>query len=248
MVWERKRIIAPEGVGFIIGVMRDFSDDFSALAALDTPTVCNALEVVMGCRRDVGFTRRTMVSAPGLIAPFVGRAATATIRAVRRPGAGEDAERRMAYYRAVCVAGAVAVIQDLDDPPGLGAFWGEVHSAVHAGLGVVGVVTSGSVRDLDMLDSRLPIVAGSVSPSHAFVDVEEIGGTVDVFGMTAGPGDIIHADRHGAVVIPESAAAEIPRAAEVVTRREKEILDAARRGDFSLEKLAEALARGREIH
>ena len=223
-------------------------EDFSALAALDTPTVCNALEIVTGGRQDAGFTRQTMIGAPGNIPAFVGRAATATIRSTRRPGAGENPARRLAYYKSACVAGAVVVIQDLDSPPGLGAFWGEVHSAVHAALGVAGVVTNGSARDLDMLDTRLPILAGSVSPSHAFVDVEECGIAVDVFGMKAEPGDIVHADRHGAVVIPESAAKEIPKAAELVTRREKEILDAARRGDFSLEKLAEALDRGREIH
>lgn len=227
--------------------MTNSPEDFSALAALDTPTVCNALEIVLGGRRDAGFTRKTMLAAPDNIRPFVGRAATATIRATKREGGGKG-ERRMEYYRATCVAGAVAVIQDLDEPPGLGAFWGEVHSAVHAGLGVAGVVTSGAVRDLDMLDSRLPILAGGVSPSHAFVDVEAVGIPVDVFGMTARPGDIIHADRHGAVVIPENAAAEIPAAAALVARREKEILDAARRKDFSVEKLGEALARGREIH
>ena len=218
------------------------------MAALDTPTVCNALELALGGRRDAGFTRRTMLAAPGGVAPFVGRAATATIRAARRPGAGEHPERRMDYYRAAGAPGRVAVIQDLDDPPGLGAFWGEVHSAIHAALGTRGVVTSGSVRDLDMLDPRLPILAGAVSPSHAFVDVEEVGGTVDIFGMTVRPGDIVHADRHGAVVIPESAAADIPAAAATIARREKEILDAARRGDFSLEKLADALARARDIH
>ena len=227
--------------------MTNSAEDFSALAALDTPTVCNALEIVLGGRRDSGFTRKTMLAAPGNIRPFVGRAATATIRATRREGGGKG-ERRMEYYRATCAPGAVAVIQDLDEPPGLGAFWGEVHSAVHAGLGVAGVVTSGSVRDLDMLDARLPILAGGVSPSHAFVDVEEVGVPVEIFGMAAKPGDIVHADRHGAVVIPENAAAEIPAAAALVARREKEILDAARRGDFSVEKLGEALARGREIH
>ena len=246
--------------------MPNSPEDFSALAALDTPTVCNALEIVLGERRDTGFTRKMMFGAPGTIPAFVGRAATATTRAARRTGLGDDAfytkksgaapaparpgkeDKRMAYYRATCVPGAVAVIEDLDDPPGLGAFWGEVHSAVHAGLGVAGVVTSGSVRDLDMLDSRLPILAGSVSPSHACVEVEEVGVPVDIFGMAVKPGDIVHADRHGAVVIPENAAAEIPAAAELIVRREKEVLEAARRKDFSVEKLREALARGREIH
>ena len=225
--------------------MPNSPEDFSALAALDTPTVCNALEIVLGERRDTGFTRKMMFGAPGTIPAFVGRAATATTRAARRAG---KEDKRMAYYRATCVPGAVAVIEDLDDPPGLGAFWGEVHSAVHAGLGVAGVVTSGSVRDLDMLDSRLPILAGGVSPSHACVEVEEVGVPVDIFGMAVKPGDIVHADRHGAVVIPENAAAEIPAAAELIVRREKEVLEAARRKDFSVEKLREALARGREIH
>lgn len=229
--------------------MPNATEDFSALAALDTPTVCNALEVALGGRRDEGFTRQMMFGAPGTIPAFAGRAATAAIRAAKRPAAGKNAdEKRMEYYRAACVAGAVVVIQDLDNPPGLGAFWGEVHSAVHAGLGVAGVVTNGSVRDLDMLDPRLPILAGSFSPSHAFVEVEAAQITVNIFGMTVRPGDIVHADRHGAVVIPEKAAADIPKAAELVMRREKEILDAAKKGDFSLEKLAEAIRKGREIH
>ena len=228
--------------------MLDSPEDFSALAALDTPTVCNALEVALGERRDFGFTRRTMIAALAETRAFAGRAATATIRATKRPGAGTDPARRTAYYRAACRSGAVVVIADLDDPPGLGAFWGEVHSAVHAALGVAGVVTSGSVRDLEQLDARLPILAGSVSPSHAFVDVEEVGVAVEVFGMAVSPGDIVHADRHGAVVVPEAVAGEIPAAAEMVVRREREVLDAARRGDFSAEKLEEALARGRGIH
>lgn len=232
--------------------MRKTGEDFSALAALDTPTACNALELVLGERREFGFTRRTMMAVPGEVRAFAGRAATATIRATRRPGPGagmgtDGWERRLAYYRATCVAGAVAVIEDVDDPPGLGAFWGEVHSAVHAALGVVGVATNGAVRDLDALDPRLPIVAGGVSPSHAFVEVEAVGVPVNIFGMAVAPGDIVHADRHGAAVIPERAAADIPRAAELLMRREREVLAAARRADFSPEKLAEALVRAREI-
>ena len=228
--------------------MPDKPEDLSPLAALDTPTVCNALEIVMGSRRDTGFTRHTMIARPGTVKPFVGRAVTATIRATERPGAGSDPERRLNYYRHACQPGAVVVIEDLDDPPGLGAFWGEVHCAVHAALGVRGVVTNGSVRDLEQLDPRLPILAGHVTPSHAFVDLEEIGGTVNVFGMQVSPGDLIHADPHGAVVIPDSAAADIPAAAELMVRREKQVLDATKREDFSVDKLAEALKRGRDIH
>jgi len=245
------------------------SELFAVLAQVDTPTVCNALEVVNGERADSGFTRQTMVAAVAEAA-FVGRARTATIRAVRRAGAPAGVERRMEYFRYIAGAGdgdggdsngdsdgsgdagatnTVVVIEDLDSPPGVGAFWGEVHSAVHAALGVAGVVTNGAVRDLEQLHPRLPILAGAITPSHAFVDTEELDTPVTVFGMTVVPGAIVHADRHGAVVIPDAALAELPAAVATVTRREAGILQAARAatpGELKLGDLEIALRQSRE--
>jgi len=233
---------------------------FAALAQVDTPTVCNALEVVNGARADSGFTRQTMVAAVAEAA-FVGRARTATIRAVRRVGAPAGVERRMEYFRYITGAGdgdgggsgdagaTVVVIEDLDSPPGVGAFWGEVHSAVHAAFGIAGVVTNGAVRDLEQLHPRLPILAGAITPSHAFVDTEELDTPVTVFGMTVAPGAIVHADRHGAVVIPDAALAELPAAVATVTRREAGILQAARAatpGELKLGDLEIALRQSRE--
>ena len=43
----------------------------------------------------------------------------------------------------------IIVIQDEDEPPAMGSFWGEVNSSVFLALGAVGVVTDGGVRDLD---------------------------------------------------------------------------------------------------
>lgn len=227
---------------------------FAALARVDTPTICNALEVVNGVRVDSGFTRRTMIAAaPNASAPpaFVGRARTATIRATRRQGAPAGLDHRMEYFRYIAGGGAntVVVIEDLDSPPGVGAFWGEVHSAVHAALGVAGVVTNGAVRDLDQLHPGLPILAGAVTPSHAFVDTEALDTAVTIFGMAVAPGDIVHADRHGAVVIADAALAELPAAVESVARRERVILDAARSaspGALNLNDLENALRQSRE--
>ena len=53
----------------------------------------------------------------------------------------------------------IAVIQDVDDSPGFGAFWGEVQTTVHAALGVAGCVTNGSFRDIDVLAPGFQIVA-----------------------------------------------------------------------------------------
>jgi regulator of RNase E activity RraA len=142
----------------------------------------------------------------------------------------------------------VAVIQDLDSNPGTGAMWGEVNSTVHRGLGVLGCVTNGSVRDLTVLAKGFPILAGKVGPSHAHVHVEGWGMPVDIFGMTVIDGDLIHADRHGAVLIPHELAAKLPAAIDLLARKEKVILDAANKKGFGIDVLRQAFAASEDIH
>ena len=75
-----------------------------------------------------------------------------------------------------------------------------------------------------------------------------LGNTVDIFGMEAADNDLIHADRHGAVVIPKAVAAEIPGAIDLVLRREKVILNACAEPGFNTEKLRIAMADSANIH
>jgi Demethylmenaquinone methyltransferase len=141
------------------------------------------------------------------------------------------------------------VIQDIDGgDAGFGAFWGEVQSSVHKALGSLGVITDGSIRDIAQWAPGFQALAGSIGPSHAYVHAENFGGEVRVAGMTVRSGDLIHADRHGAVVIPLDVAAKLPDAAELCGRRETPILEIARSKDFTLERLKEALKRSAEIH
>jgi regulator of RNase E activity RraA len=141
------------------------------------------------------------------------------------------------------------VIQDLDGANiGFGAFWGEVNSSVHKALGCLGVVTDGSIRDIPAWAPGFQALAGSIGPSHAFVHLAGFGEDVCVAGMTVRSDDLIHADRHGAVVIPANVAAKLPDAARLCERREEPILGIARDPGFTVEKLKEALARAAEIH
>ena len=119
---------------------------------------------------------------------------------------------------------------------------------MHRGLGVLGCITNGSVRDLGVLAKGFPILAGKVGPSHAFVHVEGWGMPVDIFGMTVVHGDLIHADRHGAVVIPHDLAAKLPAAIALLARKEKVILDAAKKKGFGIEVLRKAFAASEDIH
>ena len=158
-----------------------------ALRRLDTPTVCNALERVAPGRQGYGYTTQPLFCVHPSLPPMVGYARTATIRAAhpsdRDPET--DGAARLAYYRHVAEAPhpTVTVIQDLDPSPGYGAWWGEVNTHVHRGLGSLGLVTNGSVRDLDQVAEGFQLLAGSVGPSHAFVHAVECGVPVTVAGM-----------------------------------------------------------------
>lgn len=224
-----------------------------SLATFDTPTICNALEIVAPERRLIGYTTKHMVCPFPDLPPIVGYARTATIRATAPSSApaAEQAAKRLGYYDYVGSGAGprISVIQDIDGAEaGYGAFWGEVNSAIHKALGCLGVVTDGSIRDIPQWAPGFQALAGSLGPSHAYVHVAEYGVEVRINGMTVRSGDLVHADQHGAVVIPIDVAPKLAAAADLCARREEPILAVARDPGFTLEKLKQALAKAAEIH
>lgn len=221
-----------------------------ALAELDTPTVCNALEEIDQKFRDRGFTTSPLVCPfPGL-KPIVGLARTGMIRSVR-PDAASTADVRVSYYEYVSKGALpkVTVLQDLDGPnAGYGAFWGEVNSNIHKALGSLGVITDGCIRDIPDWADGFQALAGSIKPSHAHVHMISYGAQVSVAGMVVEHDDLVHADQHGAVVIPKDVAGEVVAAAGRVADREKVILDLCKSGDFSFEKLKQTMLGPKDIH
>ncbi len=205
------------------------------LRRVDTPTVCNAIEVVQGKRGFANFTRGTMIcTEPGQA--VVGYAVTAQISALTPPTESAQVirERRMAYYRAMHDGPkpSVAVIEDLDFPDCIGAYWGEVNTTIHKGFGMSGALTNGVVRDLGDLPQGFPVIAGSVGPSHGFVHVRTLGAPVTVFGLQVAHGDLVHADRHGALVVPADVVPSLGTAISKLQDTERLILDPARQPGF----------------
>ena len=205
------------------------------LSRVDTPTVCNAIEVVQGKRGFDRFTRGTMIcTEPGRA--VVGYAATAQIAALAPPTDPPDVirARRMAYYKAMHDAPkpSVAVVEDLDFPNCIGAYWGEINTTIHKGFGMSGALTNGVVRDLGDLPQGFPVIAGSVGPSHGFVHVRSVGQPVRVMGLEVHQGDLIHADRHGAVVVPPETISDLAKAIAKLQATERLVLDPARKSDF----------------
>jgi regulator of RNase E activity RraA len=223
------------------------------LKAFDTPTICNALEVLDPARRLTGFTVKPLVCPFPALPPMVGFAKTATSRSTHAHelDAAKAREQRIAYYEYIAAQPqpGIVVIQDLDGADiGFGAFWGEVMSAVHQGLGCLGVVTDGSIRDIDQWAPGFQALAGAIVPSHAHVHLADFGKEVRVAGMLVRSGDLVHADRHGAVTIPATLAERIPAACDLLARKEAVILEMARAPGFNVAKLREALTKQDEIH
>lgn len=218
----------------------------------DTPTICNAIEVVQGKRGFNGFTRGTVLASDPTAKAMVGYAVTAKIAALAP--SDEDPKviraRRMDYYRAMAMAPkpSVAVVEDVDFPHCIGAYWGEVNTVIHKGFGMSGALTNGVMRDLGDLAPDFPVVAGSIGPSHGFVHVREVGTPVTVFGLTVANGDLVHADRHGAVVVPADVVAGLKIGIEKLLASEQTVLAPAREPGFdfsAFEKAWEAFEKAR---
>ena len=219
-------------------------DLLELLLKVDTPTVCNAIEVAQGKRGFNNYTHGTMLRSAPEDPAVVGFARTAKIAGLEPPAISPDEvrKRRMDYFRSMSEgpSPSLAVVEDVDFPNCVSAWWGEVHTTVHKGLGMSGAVTNGVMRDLGDVEPGFPVLAGSIGPSHAFVHVREIGTPVNVFGMTVNEGDLVHADRHGALVIPTEVIPDLQAAIQKLLDTEQLILGPAREEGFNFEKLEKA--------
>lgn len=218
----------------------DISALIDRLHGCDTPTVCNAIEVAQGQRGFTGFTHRTVIWAGDPEARIVGFARTARIAGTHPPAEPVDEirARRMAYFESMNAGPrpGVAVIEDTDGDAAIGAWWGEVHAQVHKGVfGLCGAITNGVVRDLGDMPTGFPVLAGSVGPSHGFVHVRDMGTPVTIFGMTVQEGDLIHADRHGAVCIPSDVIPSLNAALDRLFAAEDVVLGPLKDGPVDFE-------------
>lgn len=226
--------------------------DLDALTLFDTPTICNALERLAPETRGRGYTTQPFVCGFPQMKPVIGYACTATIRSAQPSALSAAAQHKLRddYYRSIDKGPkpSLVVIQDLDTNAGTGAFWGEVQSAIHVGLGARGLLTNGSVRDLDQWAPGFQFLAARISASHAYANPASVGGDVEVFGLRVRPGDLIHADRHGAVIVPPELVRALPDAAREVAAREARILAVARGPGCTADKLIDVFHHLDAIH
>ena len=215
------------------------SQQIDALRKITSPSVANAIETFNVRPREEGNLSSDIRALFPEMGPMVGFAATAVIRSEKGPIEGHRASLYQWWDFVLSLpAPRVVVVHDLDDPRGQGAQWGEVQANIHRALGCVGVITDGSVRDLDEVRAlNFQFCAAHVSVSHANVHMVDFGIPVKVGGVWVKPGDLVHGDQHGVVVVPPDIAAGIPEAIAKVEAAEKRIISVCQAADFSVDKL-----------
>ncbi|MBI1925129.1 RraA family protein [Candidatus Poribacteria bacterium] len=216
-------------------------EQLEELKLFDTPTISNAIERFNVRPRSEGFMSPEIKCIFPDLGRMVGYASTATIMAKQpRSEIGGQSVSRHGYWDYIVSVPAprVAVIQDLDNPPAVGSFWGEVNGNIHKALGCVGTVTNGGVRDLDEVHALgFHFFASAPIVSHAYVHLVQYNVAVEVGGVIINSGDLIHADKHGVIMIPHEIAANLADMCREVQRAERPIISLCKSPDFSLDKL-----------
>ncbi len=196
------------------------------LKTFDTPTVCNAVEKFNLRSRTAGFMSPKIRSIFPDNQPVVGYACTAKISAAQPP---TDAQKLLLfdYYQMIkdTPDPTISVIQDVDEQP-VGSFWGEVQATIHKGLGCMTTITNGGVRDLDEVNALgFNYFSSCVLVSHGYIHVEAVNVPVTFGGVTVNPGDLIHADKHGVLLIPNEIAHELADACRQAQQAELPMLN-----------------------
>jgi regulator of RNase E activity RraA len=190
--------------------------DLLQLKRWNTPTIYNGWEQIT--RRDAardGFNLEETRDFMPQMGVMVGYAVTVVCEP-SNPDHKRRAKGFIEYYRHVAAQPGpkIVVAQDLDKPRTVGSFWGEVNANIHKALGCVGTIVDGAIRDVDeMTNAGFKALARRLCVGHAHAWPVCWGDEVEVFGRKVRPGQLIHADRHGFLVIPEEDAPRLLDAA-----------------------------------
>ena len=199
----------------------------------NTPTIYNGWEAYTSHDRTAWTNKEETQDFMPHMGPMVGYPVTVTIEP-SNPIHQKDRPHAWDEYRSYVASipgPKIVIVQDLDSPNIIGSFWGEVNANVHRALGCVGTITDGAIRDLDeMNNAGFKALARRLCVGHAYSVPVRWGETVEVFGMPVQPGQLIHADKHGFLVVPEEDQAQLLEAAIFMDTNECNTVIQAARG------------------
>lgn len=219
----------------------------SVLAELrryDTPTICNVLELFDAMPRTSSYMDGRIRACFPQFPPMVGYAMTATFRSGAAPRSGDvyAGLDKQVKLMAEQPGPKVMVFQDLDDPS-VAATFGEVMVTTYLAFGGVGLITSGTARDLDQVEAlKFPCFSDGVICSHGYCQIVDLQIPVRVGGVWVNPGDLLHGDRNGVAVIPHHLAEATAVGCPGLAAAEAVVLDYCKKGNVTPSGYASARA------
>lgn len=203
-------------------------EQVEALKSFDTCEIADAVESFGVRLHNEGFAVGGFRCLFKNLPPTVGYAVTCKVRATDPPIAGSQYRERADWWQHITETPAprVVVMQDLDNPPGTGAYFGKVHANVFVALGCVGAVTNGAARELPGVEAAgFQVFARRLAVSRAYIHIVEYGHPVELGHLTIKPGDLIHGDRHGVLLIPPEIVADIPMMARAIRDKKRQVIE-----------------------
>jgi len=220
-------------------------EEFQDLKLLDSCSVANAIERFRVQLRNEGYSEGGLVCQYPSMLPVLGYAVTLKVRSLSPPSKGRTFFEHTDWWEALLAVPSprILILQDMDRLPGAGALIGDLHACILKTLDCSGVITNGAVRDVKRIESfDFQMFSGSLSVSHAYSHIVQVGGPVQIGSLEISPGDLIHGDCHGIVRVPKELAARIPATASALRKKEEEVMSYCHSSDFSLEGLRDLLA------
>ena len=218
-------------------------EELELLQQFDTPTICNVIELFEVRPRNTGYMDQRIKSSFPEMPPMVGYATTATFRSNSPPRENDvysGLEGQIDQLESIPEP-RVVVFQDLDNPS-IAATFGEIMCTTYKTFGCVGLITSGTGRDLDQVRAiDFPVFTNGTICAHGYCHIIDINVPVHVGGMAIYPGDLLHGDANGVTTVPSEIAGQVARSAAGFIEAEEYILDCLR--NDSRDKVAWAKSR-----
>lgn len=221
------------------------ADEIARFQRIDTPTVCNLIELFDVRPRNTGYMDERIKCCYPELPPMVGFAATATFRSDAPPRGGDvynELDKQLASFAEI-PGPPVVVFQDLDDPS-VAATFGEVMCSTYKAFGAAGLITSGTGRDLDQVRSlKFPAFVSGINCSHAYCHILQLNVPVRAGGITVYPGDLLHGDCNGVTTVPLEIKEPLLDAFEEFMAAEGEVLNYVRQPNPTVEGFTAARKR-----
>lgn len=219
------------------------TEELDILKKYDSPTVSNVIELLDVRPRTEGYMDRRIVARFPEMPPMVGYASTATFRSATPKGNESYGSLKEQVEAFLELPGPpIVVFEDLDNPL-VGATFGELMCSSYKAFGAQGLITSGAGRDLDQVRKlNFPVFTNEILVSHGYSQIPSIHIPVNVGGMTINPGDLLHGDANGVVLIPESIAKDVVQGCQPFIEAEAVILDYLKGDNITPKGLSEAQA------